>query len=152
MASNKRNFNQGGDGGKRQQGGGKPVEMLPDPSVLESYNYVVPGAAEMILRMFESEQKHRHHWETQALSSYTKSNIIGQILGFLIALAVFGSAAVIGLYGNSATASLVWVFGMSIITMAGLVWAYAKSMGQRPLFGRPTFRRHFRAESTEEEQ
>lgn len=148
----KRQQKRGGGGGHGSGGNSKPVEMLPDPSILESYNYVVEGAAEMILRMFETEQKHRHKWETQALQSYTVSNLLGQVLGFLIAIAVFGSAAVIGLYGNSATASLVWVFGMSIITMAGLVWAYAKSMGQRPLFGRPTFRRHFRAESTEDEQ
>lgn len=134
----------------QHKGPSKPVEMLPDPSVLESYDYVVEGAAEMILRMFESEQKHRHKWETQALRSYTLSNILGQCLGFVIAVAVFGSAAIIGIYGDSAIASFVWVFGMAILTMAGLVWAYAKSMGQRPLFGRPTFRRHFRAENTKE--
>lgn len=128
----------------------KPVEILPDPTILESYDYVVDGAAEQILRMFELEQKHRHEWEIQALKSYTVSSIFGQVLGFIIAISVFGSAAVIGIYGDSAIASFVWVFGMSIIMMSGLVWTYAKSMGQRPLFGRPTFRRHFRAEPEEE--
>lgn len=131
------------------QGNAKPVEMLPDPTLLESYNYVVAGSAEQILRMFEAEQKHRHQWESKALESYTFSNILGQVLGFVIAVAVFGSAAVIGVYGDSTIAAFVWVFGMSIVTMAGLVWSYAKSMGQRPLFGRPTFRRHFRAEPEE---
>ena len=125
----------------------KPVEMLPDPAVLEGYDYVVEGSAEMILRMFEAEQRHRHKWEAQALKSYALSNIIGQFLGFFIAMAVFASAAIVGMYGDSAIAGFIWVFGMSIVTMAGLVWSYAKSMGQRPLFGRPTFRRHFRAES-----
>lgn len=124
----------------------KPVEMLPDPTILESYDYVVDGAAQQILRMFEAEQKHRHEWETKALKAYSISSVIGQVLGFVIAISVFGSAAIIGLYGDSAIAAFVWVFGMSIIMMSGLVWTYAKSMGQRPLFGRPTFRRHFRAE------
>lgn len=124
----------------------KAVEMLPDPETLESYGYVVKGAPEQILRMFESEQKHRHDWEMQALKSYTISSIFGQVLGFIIAIAVFGSAAVIGLRGDSSIAAFIWVFGMSIIMMSGIVWTYAKSVGQRPLFGRPTFRRHFRAE------
>lgn len=128
----------------------KSVEMLPDPTILESYDYVVEGAAEQILRMFEAEQKHRHAWEVQALKAYTVSSIFGQVLGFIIAIAVFGSAAVIGLRGDSSIAAFIWVFGMSIIMMSGLVWTYAKSMGQRPLFGRPTFRRHFRAESADE--
>ncbi|MBM3617734.1 MAG: DUF2335 domain-containing protein [Alphaproteobacteria bacterium] len=128
----------------------KAVEMLPDPTILESYDYVVEGAAEQILRMFEAEQKHRHAWEVQALKAYTVSSIFGQVLGFIIAIAVFGSAAVIGLRGDSSIAAFIWVFGMSIIMMSGLVWTYAKSMGQRPLFGRPTFRRHFRAESADE--
>jgi len=128
----------------------KPVEMLPDPTILESYDYVVEGAAQQILRMFEQEQNHRHAWEMQALKAYSTSSVLGQVLGFIIAISVFGSAAVIGLYGDSAIASFVWVFGMSIIMMSGLVWTYAKSMGQRPLFGRPTFRRHFRAEPQED--
>lgn len=125
----------------------KPVEMLPDPTILESYDYVVDGAAAQILGMFEAEQKHRHAWEMEALKTYKTSSQLGQILGFLIAVSIFGSAAVIGLYGNSTMASFIWVFGMAIISMSGLVWAYAKSMGQRPLFGRPTFRRSFRAEA-----
>lgn len=128
----------------------KPVEMLPDPTILESYDYVVEGAAQQILRMFELEQQHRHEWEKRALKAYSVSSVLGQILGFVIAISVFGSAAIIGLYGDSAIAAFVWVFGMSIIMMSGLVWTYAKSMGQRPLFGRPTFRRHFRAEQQEE--
>lgn len=136
----------------RQNHKPRAVEMLPDPAILESYDYVVEGSAEQILRMFEAEQKHRHSWEMQALKSYTVSSIFGQVLGFIIAIAVFGSAAIIGLRGDSSIAAFIWVFGMSIIMMSGLVWTYAKSMGQRPLFGRPTFRRHFRAESEAEEK
>jgi uncharacterized membrane protein len=136
-------------GGYRQQGNreriqNRTVEILPHPEVLESYNYVVDGSARMILTMFEIEQKHRHEWETQALRIHSYSTVIGQILGFLIAISVFVSATVIGIYGNTMIAASIWVFGMSIVVMAGLVWAYAKSMGQRPLFARPTMRTHFR--------
>lgn len=146
-------------GGYRQDGGAKreriqnrTVEILPHPEVLESYNYVVEGSAKMILTMFEIEQKHRHEWEQQAIRIHSFSTILGQILGFLIAVAVFVSATVIGIYGNTMIAASIWVFGMSIIVMAGLVWAYAKSMGQRPLFARPTMRTHFRPQKEMREE
>lgn len=122
----------------------RTVEILPHPDVLESYNYVVEGSAKMILNMFEIEQKHRHEWERQALRIHSYSTIIGQILGFLIAISVFVSASVIGVYGNTTIAAFIWIFGLSIVVMAGLVWSYAKSMGQRPIFARPTMRTHFR--------
>jgi uncharacterized membrane protein len=128
----------------------RTVEILPHPEVLESYNYVVEGSAKKILAMFELEQKHRHEWEFQALKIHSYSTILGQILGFLIATAVFVSATFIGIYGDANIAAFIWVFGMAIVVMAGLVWAYAKSMGQRPLFGRPTMRQHFRPQKDRE--
>jgi uncharacterized membrane protein len=127
------------------------VEFLPHPEILESYNFIVDGSAKMILGMFENEQKHRHDWERVSLKIYSTTTIIGQILGFLIAISVFVSAAIIGVYGNTTMASMIWVFGMAIVVMAGLVWAYAKSMGQRPLFARPTMRSHFRPEKQKRE-
>lgn len=122
----------------------RTVDFLPHPEVLESYNYIVDGSAKMILAMFEMEQKHRHEWEKASLKIYSASSIIGQVLGFFIAVAVFVSATVIGIYGNTTMAAIIWVFGMAIVVMAGLVWTYAKSMGQRPLFARPSMRAHFR--------
>jgi len=121
-------------------------EFMPSPELLEGYNYVVEGSAARILSMFEAEQKHRHTWENNALKTHTFSTILGQILGFFIAVSLFVSAAVIGIHGNSTTAALIWVFGLAIVVMAGLVWVYAKSMGQRPLFARPAMRTHFRPE------
>ena len=137
--------------GKRDRLQNRTVEILPHPEVLESYNYVVDGSAKMILTMFEIEQKHRHEWETQALRIHSYSTILGQVLGFLIAISVFVSASVIGMYGNTTVAAFVWIFGLSIVVMAGLVWAYAKSMGQRPIFGRPTMRTHFRPHKEQNE-
>lgn len=131
-------------GNNRERQQNRTVEILPHPDVLESYNYIVEGSAKMILTMFEIEQKHRHEWETQALKIHSFSSTLGQVLGFLIAISIFVAAAVIGIYGNATFASSLWVFGVAIVTIAGLVWAYAKSMGQRPLFARPTMRTHFR--------
>lgn len=122
----------------------KNIDVLPSPEVLEAYDYVVEGSAEQILEMFRAEQEHRHQWEINALKTHHFSTLLGQFLGFLICVAVFVSASIIGIYGSQVLAATVWVFGLAIIVMAGLVWMYAKTMGQRPLFGRPQMRTHFR--------
>jgi hypothetical protein len=119
------------------------VELLPHPEILEGYNYVVEGSAEVILRMFEAEQRHRQAWEDRALRSHTLSTMIGQVMGFLLVISIFISATLIGLYGNGTIAAFIWVFGMAIITMAGLVLVYVRSMGQRPLLRKPNFRRNY---------
>lgn len=124
----------------------KTVDILPHPEVLESYDYVIEGSAERILGMFESEQKHRHDWERKALRVHTISTLLGQFLGFGIGIAIFVSAALIGIFGNATIAAFIWVFGLAIVVMAALVWTYAKTIGQRPLFARPGMRQNFRPE------
>jgi len=124
----------------------KPSDILPDPEILEAYDYVVEGSAKDILEMFKTEQAHRHQWERRALRIHMFSTILGQFLGFFIAIAIFVSAAVVGMHGDSTIGAFIWVFGMAIVTMAALVWWYAKSLGQRPLFARPAMRTSFRPE------
>ena len=124
----------------------KSPEGLPSPEILEAYDTVMPGAGSRIIDMFEREQQHRHEWEKRALKVHQVSTILGQLLGFVIAVAIFGSATIIGLNGNSTSAAMIWVFGMAIVTMAAVVWWYAKSLGQRPLFARPAMRTNFRPE------
>lgn len=153
--SDERPYRTGGYVRNRREGRDRPqhrvVEFLPHPDILESYNYVVEGSAKMILTMFEHEQKHRHEWERVSLRIYSFSSILGQLLGFFIAVAVFASATMIGIYGNTTIAAFIWVFGMAVVVMAGLVWAYAKSMGQRPLFARPSMRTHYRPAKEKEQ-
>lgn len=124
----------------------KSPEGLPSPEILEAYDTVLAGSATRIIGMFEREQLHRHQWEHRALRVHQFSTILGQLLGFLIAAAIFASATIIGLNGNSTSAAMIWVFGMAIVTMAAVVWWYAKSLGQRPLFARPAMRTNFRPE------
>lgn len=124
----------------------KTTQVLPDPEILEGYDYVVEGSAKEIIAMFKAEQEHRHQWERRSLRVHTISTVLGQLLGFFIAVSIFVSAAVIGIYGDATIGAFVWVFGMAIVTMATLVWWYAKSLGQRPLFARPAMRASFRPE------
>ncbi len=121
-------------------------EGLPSPEMLEAYDTVLNGSAGRILDMFEREQVHRHAWENRALKVHQVSTILGQLLGFGIGIAIFISAAYIGKTGNPTVAAFIWVFGLAIVTMAAIVWWYAKSLGQRPLFARPSMRTNFRAE------
>lgn len=121
-------------------------EGLPSPEILKDYDAVLTGSATRIMEMFEREQMHRHQWEYRALRVHQFSTLLGQALGFLIAVAIFASATIIGLSGNATAAAMIWVFGMGIVTMAAVVWWYAKSLGQRPLFARPAMRTNFRPE------
>lgn len=130
--------------------GRKAPEGLPSPEILEAYDAVMPGSGMRIVDMFEREQMHRHRWEDRALRVHQVSTILGQLLGFFIAISIFGAAALIGMSGNSTAAAMIWVFGMAIVTMAAVVWWYAKSLGQRPLFARPAMRTNFRPEKTEQ--
>lgn len=122
------------------------IDVLPDPEILEAYNYVVDGSAREIIDMFKAEQQQRHQWENRSLKIHVWSTILGQVLGFFIAVSIFVSAAIIGIYGDATIGAFVWVFGLAIVTMAALVWWYAKSLGQRPLFARPALRASFRPE------
>jgi uncharacterized membrane protein len=129
----------------------KPVRrthdsVLPDPELLEAYDYIVEGSAKNILQMFRDEQTHRHQWEDRSLKVHLFSTLLGQCLGFLIAIAIFVSATIIGLHGDATIAAFIWVFGMAIVCMSALVWWYAKSLGQRPLFARPALRAAYRPE------
>lgn len=154
MANEQKPYKTGGYANQRAHHGAplkgkqspKAVEFLPHPEVLESYNFIVDGSAQMILSMFEKEQAHRHEWEKISIRIYSASTLLGQVLGFFIAMGIFGSATLIGIYGDSGVAAGIWAFGLAIVSLACIVWAYAKSMGQRPLFARPAMRTHFRPE------
>jgi uncharacterized membrane protein len=124
----------------------KNIEILPDPEILEAYDYIVEGSAKEIIDMFRAEQAHRHLWENRSLKVHLFSTLLGQCLGFLIAIAIFISATIIGMYGYATIGAFIWVFGMAIVTMSALVWWYAKSLGQRPLFARPNLRASYRPE------
>ena len=136
----------------KQPGSRRSPEGLPSPEILEAYDTVMQGSAERIVGMFEREQLHRHEWERRALRVHQVSTILGQLLGFLIAMAIFVSASIVGMSGNPSIAAFIWVFGMAIVTMAAVVWWYAKSLGQKPLFGRPAMRQSFRPDRNEPPQ
>jgi len=59
---------------------------LPPPEILQKYNEILPGAAERIIKMAESQHEHRLLLEKKVVESNTFSQRVGLILGFVIAM------------------------------------------------------------------
>ena len=80
---------------------------LPTPDTLLGYDEVLPGAAERIMRMAEKEQASAREVEEIAVRAVTADNRRGQIFGFLVALAAFGTAGWLGYLGHETAAAIV---------------------------------------------
>jgi uncharacterized membrane protein len=92
---------------------------LPPPEILQKYNEVLPGSAERILRMAESQHHHRQQLEKKVVESNTFSQVAGMVLGFVIAMTAIGGGIWLTSMGKSgagltsiiaALAALVGVF------------------------------------------
>lgn len=64
----------------------------PHPRMLAEYDLALPGSANRVLTIAEKEQSHRHWWEKVALVAEIGLNYLGQILGFLVSLALMYGA------------------------------------------------------------
>ncbi len=92
---------------------------MPPPAILEGYERLVPGAAERILAMAESDTKHQHSIELAALRAMENEVKRGQIFAFVIGLAALlasmfalymGSPTVAGIIGGTTVVGLVSAF------------------------------------------
>jgi uncharacterized membrane protein len=61
---------------------------LPPPEALERYNQILPGAAERIIAMAESQHSHRQELEKHVITSNIAAQKLGTILGFTVAMTV----------------------------------------------------------------
>jgi uncharacterized membrane protein len=80
---------------------------LPPPEILQRYNEIVPGAADRIIKMAESQHDHRQALEKSVVDSNVFSQKIGLSLGFVIAMtAICGGIwlSAIGKSGSGLTA------------------------------------------------
>lgn len=83
---------------------------LPPPHMLERYEQVLPGAAERIFDMAESEQKHRHSWDTFSLSASANSEKRGQYLGTISLALLCIFALIAGIYVS-------WQLGVAFLAV-----------------------------------
>ena len=65
---------------------------LPPPALYREYEEILPGMAERLMKMAESEQSHRHDWEKRITSYSAKEIIRGQWMGLVLALCAFAAA------------------------------------------------------------
>jgi len=101
---------------------------LPPPEILDGYNRIVPNAAERIIAVFESEVKHRHDLEQQQVTIEKKDRsqinilmLLGQIMGFLLALAFIGSGTFLIFHDKQVSGTIV-----SATAMVGIITAFLK--------------------------
>lgn len=104
---------------------------VPPPAVLAKYDLIVPGAAERILSMAESEAAHQHELEIRALEVSGAILTRGQRFALTIGLASLSVAALAIILGEQWAASIV---GGS--TILGLVSIFVTGRIFKPRAGR----------------
>ena len=103
---------------------------LPPPEALERYNQVLPGAAERILSMAESQHSHRQFLEKCVVTSNVKAQKRGTILGFMIAMVVVLGGMWLIHEGKSLTGFAVTL--TALVSLVG-VFVYAKREERKDL-------------------
>ena len=78
---------------------------LPPAIELQSYNQIVPGAAERIIALAEKQAAHRMELEKHAVAEQLRQSARGQIFALIIGVAGITGAVVVGITGNA------WVAG-----------------------------------------
>ncbi|MBW4039310.1 MAG: DUF2335 domain-containing protein [Acidobacteria bacterium] len=76
---------------------------LPPPETLSRYNDVLPGAAERILAMAESQHHHRLTLESDVVNSNVSDQRLGVILGFIIAMTAISGGIYLAATGKPAS-------------------------------------------------
>ncbi len=80
---------------------------LPPPEMLARYDEIIPGSAERILTMAESQSLHRRELEREVVFSRIALSRRGQWLGFAIAIVGLGTSAIIAIYGSALAGGII---------------------------------------------
>lgn len=86
---------------------------IPDPHTLRTYDELVPGAADRILKMAENQSTHRRELEKIAVKSGARNSLFGIICAFIIAVVTVTAGAYVIVNGQQ--------WGGTILGSAGLV-------------------------------
>lgn len=97
---------------------------LPPPFILRQYDEIVPGAADRILAMAESQHEHRHALEKRVIFGNVDAQARGQWMGFVLGLVgIIGGFFLIGL-GHSG-----WGVAAIVGSLVSLITVFV--VGQR---------------------
>jgi uncharacterized membrane protein len=110
---------------------------VPPPEILRGIDEIVPGAAARLIALAEQESNHRRSLEVKTIEANIaaqvaqaqinerqtkavfRSDMIGQIAGFLVCLCCIGAAVYLGLNGHDWLAG-----GIAAIPTAALIKAF----------------------------
>jgi uncharacterized membrane protein len=96
---------------------------LPTPDAFAGYENVLPGAAERILKMAESQADHRRDMERVIINSNIKKEKRGQSFAFLALLATLLTAAACAYLEQPIPASVLGTGGIGGIIIAFITGA-----------------------------
>jgi len=99
---------------------------LPPPQILQHYDEIVPGSAERIISLWESQVQHRQGLEKKTIESDIRQSYFGSTLGFIIAMFTIGVGSFLTYIGRS-TEGLATI----ITALVGLVSVYGWGSYQR---------------------
>ena len=103
---------------------------LPPPEALQRYDQILPGSANRIIKMAESQHEHRQKPEKTVVESNAFSQKVGLILGFVVAMtAIVGG---IWLAGEGKSGSGVTAIIAALAALVG-VFVYGKIEQRREL-------------------
>ena len=104
---------------------------LPPPEILHGYETVLPGLADRVVKMAESQSIHRQRLESRVIWFDSIRSSLGLVFGLIIALAGIGAGAWLVVRGYS-TAGLASLFvPLSIIVGAFIYQKREESKGQK---------------------
>jgi uncharacterized membrane protein len=112
---------------------------LPTPSMLRDYEKLVPGAAQRMLALAERNAEHLRKLqddlvEQQLLAQQAerRQHLLGQLLGFLLALISILTGAFIALRGASLAGGLIGSTGFLAIIIAFLIGRLGQIREEEP--------------------
>ncbi|HLA26326.1 MAG TPA: DUF2335 domain-containing protein [Syntrophales bacterium] len=97
---------------------------LPPPELMEKYNQMVPGAAERIIVLFESQVQHRQSLEKAVIQSDVRDSRLGLYLGFFVSVVAIIGGVICVLSGYTTTGGI--IAAIPVPVLAG-VFVYGSS-------------------------
>jgi uncharacterized membrane protein len=116
--------------GRPSGAGAEPAALQPEPLVvaagelpaaetISTYEEVLPGAADRILRMLEQQAEHRMSMERTLVEGAARTERLGQLMGLVIVLVVFFVGAALIVNGHEIPGTL-----LAIADLGALVAVY----------------------------
>jgi len=104
---------------------------LPEPKDFAQYEQILPGSADRIVRMAESQASHRQEMERQMIFANIRSERRGQWFGLIATTLVLGAVCFSVYFKQPLAASLLGVGGISSL-ISSFITATKKSKSDQP--------------------